>query len=113
MSAEAGSGQFVIVWRYEVADAHRESFEQAYGPGGDWAQLFGTAGGFIGTELLVDGGEHYMTLDRWRSEADFEAFQVRAGDAYRALDARCETLTSREERIGAFSVVGEPRDRAD
>jgi hypothetical protein len=46
-----------------------------------------------------------MTLDRWRSEADFEAFRLQAGEAYRVLDERCEALTSREERVGAFNVV--------
>lgn len=102
------SGHFVIVWRYEVAEHNREAFERAYGPGGDWARLFGTAGGYLGTELLADGDGHYMTLDRWRSEADFEAFQGRAGDAYRALDAQCEALTLAEERIGAFNLFGKP-----
>ena len=99
--------QFVIVWRYEVADADREAFERAYGPDGDWARLFGTA------DLLADGGRRYVTLDRWRSGADFEAFQAQAGEAYRALDEKCEALTSAEERIGSFTLIDGPHDRAD
>ncbi len=103
--ATAGSGPFVIVWRYEVAEAHRAAFERAYGCDGEWTRLFGTAEGYIGTELLVDGDGLYMTLDRWRSRANFEAFQAEAGEAYQALDAQCEMLTVREERIGAFTVA--------
>jgi heme-degrading monooxygenase HmoA len=102
----------VIVWQYEVAEADRESFERAYGSDGDWARLFGTAEGFIGTELLADGGGRYMTLDRWRSDGDFEAFRAQAGDAYRTLDQQCEALTRAEERIGAFNLVA-GRDQAD
>lgn len=101
----AAAGPFVIVWRYEVADATRAAFERVYGHDGDWARLFATAEGFIGTELLVGGDGSYITLDRWRSQADFEAFQAAAREAYRALDEQCEALTVREERIGAFNVA--------
>jgi heme-degrading monooxygenase HmoA len=99
------NGEYVIVWRYEVAEANREAFERAYGPAGDWGRLFGEADGYIGTELLTDGAGQYMTIDRWRSEADFQAFQTEKGEDYRALDERFEVLTSAEERIGAFNLV--------
>ena len=57
----------------------------AYGPEGDWARLFRTAPGFLGTTLLKGEGPppEYLTLDR-----------------------RCETLTAVEKEIGAFDEVG-------
>lgn len=94
-----------IIWTYVVADAARAAFEAAYGPNGDWAQLFRKGEGYLGTELLrkADGG--YATLDRWRSEADFDAFKQRFGAEYAALDAVCEKLTSAEQKIGVFGSV--------
>jgi hypothetical protein len=43
-----------------------------------------------------------MTVDRWNSQADFDAFQSDFGDQYRALDAELEGLAGDEEFVGAF-----------
>lgn len=98
------AGQFVIAWQYEVTELRCPDFERAYGPAGDWARLFATAAGLIETELLSDGAGRYITLDRWQSPAGFDAFQARAGDAYDALDAKCDALTVSEERLGTFTT---------
>jgi len=42
----------VIVWEFRVKSGHEGEFERIYGPGGDWARLFGRADGFLGIELL-------------------------------------------------------------
>jgi heme-degrading monooxygenase HmoA len=96
---------FVRVWRFTIREADRERFEAAYGESGDWARLFAKADGFIGTELLRernDGGPAYVTLDRWREEADWTRFLDKHGDDYRALDLECEALTVDEAEIGDF-----------
>lgn len=96
----------VIAWRFRVAEAKRTAFENAYGSSGAWAELFRRQGGYLGTELLTEGSAgDYLVLDRWRSVADFEAFQARFGEAYRALDADLEGLAAEEVRIGAFDTV--------
>jgi hypothetical protein len=41
-----------ILWRYRVKPEHRGDFERAYGPDGDWANLFRRHPGYLGTELL-------------------------------------------------------------
>ena len=46
----------------------------------------------------------YLTIDRWRSRAAFEAFVRAAGPAYAALDSRGDALTVRERRLGAFDA---------
>ena len=94
----------VIVWRFRVSPERRGAFESAYGSSGAWAELFRKQGGYLGTELLADKSDagEYLTLDRWRSVADFDDFQVRFGEAYRALDADLEGLALEEVRIGAF-----------
>lgn len=96
---------FTILWSYEVAAAQIEDFESGYAPDGDWARLFGRAQGYRGTELLRASPGHYVTIDRWRSEADFEAFQREFGEAYRELDARCEGWTLSEQLIGRFTEL--------
>jgi heme-degrading monooxygenase HmoA len=97
---------FVVVWQFEIAEEKIAGFEAAYGPEGAWAQLFRASPHYLGTELLRDayipGG--YVTIDRWASEEDFRAFRKQHDQDYEALDRACDSLTSREVRIGAYTV---------
>ena len=94
-----------LVWRFEVRDVERSAFEQAYGPDGDWARLFACADGYRGTELFRAGDGTYLTLDVWRSRADFDAFLAEHRGAYEALDRETEPLTRCEHRIGEYEVI--------
>ena len=94
---------FVRVWLVDPIEPDRERFEQAYGPDGDWARLFALGDNYLGTELLRGEPGKYLTIDRWRGEADWQRFMDRNGDSYRALDRACEDLTADESEIGAFS----------
>ena len=82
------------------------SARAAYGPDGAWAQLFRSSQKYLGTELLRDAyvPGSYLTIDRWESEDDFRAFRKQNDKAYEALDRACDNLTSRETRIGAYTV---------
>lgn len=95
----------VIVWQYDVAPAHVAAFEETYAATGAWAALFARAEGYLGTQLLADHDvpHRYVTLDRWRSAADFAAFQARFAADYARLDAACEGWTLREERLGVLT----------
>ena len=98
---------YVILWEFRVAPERRAAFEAAYGPDGDWARLFARGAGFIGVELLrcSDEAGRYVTVDRWRSRADFDAFKGAFGTAYEALNVKLEQLKADEQRIGAFEAV--------
>ncbi len=39
------------LWKFEVPEEQEAKFVSAYKSGGDWAQLFGSAPGFVRTEL--------------------------------------------------------------
>jgi len=97
---------FVVVWQFEIAEDKVAGFEAAYGPEGAWAQLFRTSPDYKGTELLRDayipGG--YLTIDRWTSEEAFRAFRKDHDSEYEVLDRQCDALTSRETRVGAYTV---------
>lgn len=95
----------VILWRYRVHPRARSDFEATYGPAGAWAELFARAPGFLGTELMRDS-ESYLTIDRWRDAADFEAFRAAHRADYDALDRATEGWTGGEERLGAFDTLG-------
>jgi heme-degrading monooxygenase HmoA len=97
---------FVVVWQFEIADEKIASFEAAYSHDGAWAKLFRTSPSYLGTELLRDAyiPGNYLTIDRWTSEDDFRAFRKEHDDAYETLDRACDALTSRETRIGAYTV---------
>jgi heme-degrading monooxygenase HmoA len=98
-------GAFAIIWSYRVAEQYRDEFERAYGPDGDWARLFRRAEGYIRTDLMAGDEGSYATVDHWRSEEDFHAFQGQYSADYMALDARCEPWTISEERIGQFMML--------
>lgn len=97
---------FVVVWQFEVADQNVAAFEAAYGAEGTWAQLFRSSTKYLGTELLRDAyvPGSYLTIDRWSSEGDFRAFRKDHDQDYEKVDRACDALTSRETRIGAYTV---------
>ena len=98
---------YVVLWRFRPLVGRESEFERAYGPSGEWANLFRLGAGYLGTELLRrsdDSGE-YLTLDRWASRAAYEAFRARRGGEYRRLDRRLEELTEVESFQGAFEVL--------
>ena len=106
MKRELGQRMFVIVWQFEIAEEKIADFETAYGPEGVWAQLFRTSASYLGTELLRDAyiPGSYLTIDRWASEKDFRAFRKDHDTEYESLDRSCDALTTRETRIGAYTV---------
>jgi len=106
MKRESGTEMFVVVWQFEIAEEKIPAFEAAYGPDGAWAQLFCSSPNYLGTELLRDAYVPgcYLTIDRWASEDDFRAFRKQNDRAYEALDRSCDDLTSRETRVGAYTV---------
>jgi len=97
---------FVVVWQFEIAEDKVAGFEAAYGPEGTWAQLFRTSSEYRGTELLRDAyvPGNYLTIDRWSSEEAFRAFRKEHDHEYEVLDRKCDDLTSRETRVGAYTV---------
>jgi len=94
-----------IVFRYDARDA--VTFEDAYGPEGEWAQFFRQGVGYIGTELLrdVDEPDRYMVVDRWESIDAYNAFvgEHQAEYLERADESRMYYL--QELRFGAFENV--------
>ncbi len=101
-----GSLMFVVVWQFEIAEEQVAAFEAAYSHEGAWAQLFRASPEYQSTELLRDAyiPGVYLTIDRWSSEEAFRAFRKDHDADYEALDRACDALTSRETRIGAYTV---------
>ncbi|MEG9434346.1 antibiotic biosynthesis monooxygenase family protein [Terriglobus sp. ADX1] len=97
----------IILWEFVVPADARERFQQAYGPDGDWAQLFRRAKGYLGTELLHSdtAPEVFLTIDRWETASHFESFQRNFGREYRELDQKLEGISTSERKIGVFSAV--------
>ena len=95
---------FIVVWQFEIAEEKIAAFEAAYGPQGAWAELFRTSSDYHGTELLRDAyvPGTYLTIDRWASEEAFRSFRKEHDAAYEALDRKCDALTEKETRIGAY-----------
>jgi heme-degrading monooxygenase HmoA len=98
---------FVALWEFEVKPGCEERFETAYGPRGDWAELFRRHPGYRGTLLCRHASRPstYLTMDTWTSQQDYEQFLKNQDAAYRQLDAACQALTRRERRIGTYFSV--------
>src|SRR5262245_5485286 len=97
-----------ILWEFHVPVARRAEFEAAYGANGPWPRLFARGKGFVSVELLrcADQAGRYMTVDRWRTRADFDAFKRDFAVDYAALDQQLEGIAEREIRIGGFDPAG-------
>ncbi len=94
-----------LVFRYEVRD--QATFEQAYGPEGDWARFFRQGRGYIGTELLhdVEEPERYLVIDRWESADAYNAFLAEHQDEYMRRSDESRFHYVQELRFGTFENV--------
>ncbi|HUP68065.1 MAG TPA: antibiotic biosynthesis monooxygenase, partial [Sphingomicrobium sp.] len=92
------------VWKFRPPQGREAEFAEAYGEAGDWAQLFRNAPGYGGTMLLhpAEPGDWWLTVDRWETAADFDAFATVFGERYRTLDEKLEGVAGEEVFVGAF-----------
>lgn len=99
---------FIVIWEYRVKEARLDDFMRFYAPDGDWAILFKKGHGYLGTELLRDeqNPRRYLTLDRWTSAREYEAFLTSFADEYKALDTHCEGWTESESLFYRGSSPG-------
>ena len=94
-----------VLWEYDVRPGMEAAFEALYGVDGAWAALFGEFAGYAGTELLRgEAPGRYLSIDRWTSEAAYDAFLANAGARYAAIDAKGDALTTDERKIGRFTT---------
>lgn len=98
---------YIAIWEFTVPAEHTAAFIAAYGPGGEWAQLFRKAAGYRGSELYRDRAVpgRFVTVDFWMSPEAYQAFQEAFGADYLALDRACERLTSSERALGTFALA--------
>jgi heme-degrading monooxygenase HmoA len=98
---------YVIIWEYLARPEHTAEFEVVYVANGAWAQLFQKGPGYLGTELLHDPNDshRYLTIDRWESLQDYEAFLLHWQAEYAALDERCAELMEQESLLGKWESI--------
>jgi heme-degrading monooxygenase HmoA len=95
---------FLALWQFRVRPGMEDAFLRIYGPEGDWARLFKSGEGYLGTELNrnLSDQQVYVTLDFWSSEEAYNRFRKANAAAYKEIDARCESLTESEVELGRF-----------
>jgi heme-degrading monooxygenase HmoA len=93
-----------VVFEYEVDPAGVAAFEAVYGSDGEWARYFAGAEGYRGTEMLRSAGGRYLVIDRWDSEADYDAFLAAQADEYGARNQAATRLWLREQALGRFET---------
>ncbi|MET0779925.1 MAG: antibiotic biosynthesis monooxygenase family protein [Microbacterium sp.] len=96
---------FAVIWEYTVHPGCEAAFEALYGADGAWAGLFAGRPGYRATELLHEkGSRRYLTIDRWDSAADYDAFLANEHSRYGAIDAEGDRLTENERCVGRYST---------
>jgi heme-degrading monooxygenase HmoA len=94
-----------LVFLYETRDT--EEFENAYGPGGDWAQFFAGATGYLGSDLLrdLDQPGRYLVVDRWETVEAYNAFIATNGEEYMRRSDEMTGHYVQELRLGTFETA--------
>jgi heme-degrading monooxygenase HmoA len=84
-----------------------DTFEDVYGPNGEWAKFFRQGAGFIGTELLrdVDEPDRYVVIDRWESIDAYNAFIAENQKEYLERSDESRMYYRQELRFGTFENV--------
>jgi heme-degrading monooxygenase HmoA len=97
---------FVILWEFEVKPGSEECFQRAYGPDGQWVQLFKRDPHFRGTQLQRDPARplFYFTIDIWDSEIAYQQFIDANRASYVELDRNGGKLTLNERRVLLFTI---------
>src|SRR5262245_35723131 len=95
---------FAYVWEFRVRADRLADFTRTYGPSGEWVALFRRSPAYLRTELLRDerDPQRFLTVDHWRSRADWSAFREAHKADFDALDRRCEEMTEAERLIGCY-----------
>ncbi|MCC4597173.1 antibiotic biosynthesis monooxygenase [Xanthomonas campestris pv. phormiicola] len=97
---------FVTIWEYEVADGQAQAFETLYAADGAWAALFAEYPGYLGTELLrAQAPGAYLSIDRWRDEADYTHCLAYGRERYAQLDRLGDALTTAERCVGYWGLL--------
>ena len=101
-------GVYVTIWEFTAKPEFRAEFENFYGPGGEWVQLFRRSRAFLRTEFFRDrqSENHYVSVDYFSSKAGFDDFMRDVLQEYDALDRRSDGLTDSQREIGAFTALG-------
>ncbi len=93
----------VVTWEHEVRAGRDAAFETPHGPAGAPVAPFREHGGRPGTALLRDPEDaRRFAIDCWASEGACVASLAAAGALYAEVDARGESPTLDERRIGAW-----------
>jgi heme-degrading monooxygenase HmoA len=87
---------YMRVWEYQVDADHTDAFVAAYGQDGEWAQLFRTSQGFVGTELYrgTDDPARFVTVDRWSDHGAWRGFLEESLETYAGLDKALAHLSA-------------------
>lgn len=111
VSEKTGDSGYTAIWEFLVDPAFEHGFVAAYRRNGTWAALMEQHDGYLGTELVRDlaNPARFITIDHWKTEADWQEFRQRFSAQYEELDRQCAMMTVGEREIGRFAVV----DRSD
>jgi heme-degrading monooxygenase HmoA len=98
---------YTIIWEYLVKIEYLSEYEKFYASDGKWDELFKKGTGYLSTELLRDSKQprRYITIDRWVSSEEYEAFLIEWQEEYQTLDVQCGEFTEYESLLGKWDSV--------
>ena len=92
----------VNLWKFQVIEGCDDDFLSMNRK--DWPELLGASPDYLGTDITrsSDDPHTYLTTDKWKSRAGFDAFMAGHKKEYEDLSARHYELCVTEEHIGFF-----------
>jgi quinol monooxygenase YgiN len=98
--------KYAVIWEFEVKPEKLSTFEELYGPHGEWVQLFRQGTGFLHTNLVrdIEKSNRYLVLDYWQSRAHYLEFREAFNQPYDTLNEFSRFCLIKERLLGAFEV---------
>jgi len=100
--------EFIVVPDFVI------DFQRAYGPFGDWFQLFRRSPSFLRLELHRDShaSRRFVTIDCWESGEFVDSLRAAHAAEFEALEARCQRYIEHQLMTGRFEIVRYHASRA-
>ena len=92
------------VWKFRPPRGAKPNSNEPIRALASGRSCFASTPGYQGNDLLrpTEPGGWWLTIDRWDSAANFEAFTEVFGNSTGALDTELEGIAGEEEFVGTF-----------
>jgi quinol monooxygenase YgiN len=99
-----------MVWKFQVHQDKRETFEKLYGADGPWTALSRRSRSFLGASFLRDQAQPslYLLVEYWSEMVIYEKHYADFTDEVARLEAQRNALCESVVPMGVFTALDVP-----